>query len=270
MRDLLNLLGILFAYAAYAFGVRRSVTYENLRLAYPELATDDINILTKKTYRNLGIVFAEMLYLRFASKNKIESQIHVTNPEVFHEADRFGKGLIVVAGHISNWEWLALGGALVLKKNFFVVQKNIRTSFTDGFLQRMRVRSGNSLINSGDIRKMYRTLSLEGCIAMLADQAAPSESAQISFFGRPTPTFEGPARLALRTRAPLLFAECTRTIDSQYSVTFSPVEFGDLQNDSTDNINLLTARHTALLESSIRKHPDQWLWQHRRWKYSQS
>ena len=114
---------------------------------------------------------------------------------------------------------------------------------------------------------MYRVLHDQGCIALLADQSAPGESAHVRFFGQDVPTFEGPARLALRTKAPMLFAECLRESGGSYCITFYPIGYDDLIGDSQENIRQLTFRHTNLLEQVIRKNPDQWLWQHRRWKY---
>ena len=248
------------------FGTRKAVTIENLTNAFPELSISKQKEIIKKAYRNLGIVFAEMIFLRFASHKNIAKHISISNPEIFHKYFARNKGLIVVAAHFANWEWLALGGALILNENFAIVRKNIRTSFAERFLERMRKRTGNSLINAGDIRKMYRVLQGGGCIALLADQSAPGESVRVEFFGHAVPTFEGPARLALRTRAPMLFAKCLRKENSDYIITFYPIDYGDLINDSYGNIRELTSRHTQILEKIIRDHPDQWLWQHRRWK----
>ena len=114
---------------------------------------------------------------------------------------------------------------------------------------------------------MYRVLQNKGCLALLADQSAPGESTHVEFFGKEVPTFEGPSRLALRTGAPMLFAECLRKGDGDYLITFYPIPFYDLVGDSADNIRELTYRHTHLLETVNRKKPAQWLWLHRRWKY---
>jgi KDO2-lipid IV(A) lauroyltransferase len=267
VRKALNLLGIIFARIAYLAGVRRRVTRENIKHAYPELTFFEQKKIARKAYSNLGIVFAEMVYLRFAKRENIARHICIVNPELFLESLNEGKGLIVVAGHFANWEWLALGGALHLGKNFAIVRKNIQTSFTERFLEKMRIRTGNSLVNSGDIRRMYYVLQSGNCIALLADQAAPGESIRVPFFGREVPTFEGPSRLALRNRAPMLFAECIRDENENYRITFHLVPYHDLTGDSSANIKELTYRHTHLLEEIIRKHPSQWLWLHRRWKY---
>ncbi len=267
VRVVLKIFGVLIAKLAFAFGIRKNVTLENLNKAYPELTGAEKNKIAIGAYANLGIVFAEMLYLRFASLKSIESRIRISNPELFQNLLREQKGLIVVAGHFANWEWLALGGARILKENFAIVRKNIRTSFTERFLEKMRIRTGNTLINSGDIRRMYRVLRNGSCIALLADQAAPGESTRINFFGREVPTAEGPARLALQTRAPMLFAECLRKADGDYLITFHCICFDDLLDAVEENVHELTYRHAHLLEEIIRRQPDQWLWQHRRWKY---
>jgi KDO2-lipid IV(A) lauroyltransferase len=263
----LRLIGIVVAEAAYFLGIRKKVTLDNLRKAYPELLRKDRQKIALKTYNNLGIVFAEMLYLRFADRKNIAKHIRAINPDLFQNSLAQNKGLIIVAAHFANWEWLAHGFAIVLEKNLSIIQKNIQTSFTEQFLKKMRMRAGNELINSADIRKMYRTLQNGGRIGLLADQAAPGESTRVLFFGREVPTFEGPARLALRTRAPMIFTECRREENGDYSIRFYPIPFDDLSGDSPENIHELTFRHTHLLEECIRRHPDQWLWQHRRWKY---
>lgn len=267
MRSLLKIAGIIVARIAYALGVRKKVTMDNLKNAYPEYSVAEQKEIAKKSYHNLGIVFAEMLYLRFANLKNISKHINVSNPKLFHDTIGQGHGLIVIAGHFANWEWLALGGSINLDENFAIIRKNIEGSFTQKFLEKMRIRSGNSLIDAGDIWGMYRVLRNGGCIALLADQAAPGQSTKVNFFGREVPTFEGPARLALRTHAPILFAECLREQNGDYTITFYHIPYEDLAGDTTENIHELTYRHAHLLESIIRKHPDQWLWQHRRWKY---
>ncbi|MEI8135382.1 MAG: lysophospholipid acyltransferase family protein [bacterium] len=267
MRRTLNAIGSLFASILFYFGIRRSVTFDNLQNAYPTSSKSALNALALNAYKNLGIVFAEMLYLRFARLTKIKRGISVSNPELFHAALAKKKGLIVVAGHYANWEWLALGGSLVLKTNYGVIRKNIDKSFVEKFLTKMRTRTGNRMINAGDVRGMYRALQSGECITILGDQAAPGESVRVPFFGREVPTFEGPARLAIRTNAIMLFAECFRKTDGNYEITFHPMETDDIVGDSELNVKILTVRHTEVLEKIIRLNPEQWLWQHKRWKY---
>ena len=88
MRSFLNLTGVLVAKVAYFFGIRKKVTLDNLNNAYPTNSLNKQKEIAKRSYRNLGIVFAEMLYLRFADKKNIAKHISVSNPKIFHDLIR--------------------------------------------------------------------------------------------------------------------------------------------------------------------------------------
>jgi KDO2-lipid IV(A) lauroyltransferase len=104
-------------------------------------------------------------------------------------------------------------------------------------------------------------------LAVLGDQAAPAEDVRVPFFGTAVPTLEGTARLALATRAPILFLQPLERTRHGYRCRFHSVPFEDLADASPANVRELTARHTAVLEAAIRECPELWLWQHKRWKY---
>ncbi len=252
---------------AYVLGIRRTVTTENIRYAFPSYHSRQRKKIAYGSYMNLAKVFAEILYLQYTSNTKIAQGVKFVNPEIYYNAEKRKKGVIIISGHYANWEWMALAGPLLLHTTYSIIIKNLPSPKIEKFMQRLRTRTGNVLIPSADVRKMFRVLSDGGTLTLLADQSAPSESIRVPFFGYDTPTFEGAARLALRTRASLLFANAIRQIDHNYSVTFTEVSFDDLLDDSIENIRELTLRYTRLLEESIRREPTQWLWLHRRWKY---
>lgn len=258
-------IGIGLAQLGRILGFRREVTLENIRRAYPNESDTFHKRVLSGSYANLGRVFAEILYLRFASRRKIRKGIAFKNPELFSELLRDGHGLVVVSAHLANWEWMALAGPLYLGKSLSIVIKNNPVGFTERFLQHMRRRTGNTMINSADVRLMFRTLQDGGYVALLGDQAAPGGSAHVRFLGTEVSAFEGPARLALRTRSPLLFSKCVRE-GSSYTLEFTEVPFDDLTGDTPETVRELTQRHTTLLDQAIREHPEQWVWQHRRWK----
>jgi Kdo2-lipid IVA lauroyltransferase/acyltransferase len=242
------------------------VTMDNLRHAFRSLSESELQQLASNSYGNLGAVFFEMLYLRFASREAIESRLRITNQTEIESVLRQGKGMILLSAHLANWEWMAVGTSLRLKQPLYVIVKNQKDGYAERFLNAMRSRFGNIMIAAGDVRSSFRVLREGKILAMLGDQAAPAESIAIDFFGRKVPTFEGVARFALRTRAPIYLAECVRTKDGGYEMTFHNVPFTDLLSASSEDVEELTKRHTSLLESIIRKKPELWLWQHRRWK----
>src|SRR5688572_3240577 len=195
---ILGAVGSSIAFVAYYCGIRRNVTHDNIKRAFPNQKVSYYQSIAKSSYLQLGRVFGEMLYLRFASKKQILSKVEIENPEMIMPLLSQGKGVIAVSAHFSNWEWMAMGGSPKLGGGFYIVVKNIAGKFAERFLQKMRVRTGNILIASGDVRGMFKVLKEGKLVALLSDQAAPVGSVRVPFFGIDTPTFEGPARLALR------------------------------------------------------------------------
>ncbi len=84
--------------------------------------------------------------------------------------------------------------------------------------------------------------------------------------GRPAVTHEAPAQLALRLAAPIIIGFACRKPDGIYTVRLEEIPFDDLSN-TAEGRKELTKRHVAALENIIRRYPEQWAWQHKRWKY---
>ncbi len=258
--------GSFIALGAYYFGIRKEITLDNIGRAFPNYKLSTRKRIARASFLNLGRVFGEMLYLRFAYRNSILKRIEIENPEMITQLLEQGKGVVAVSAHFSNWEWMAMGGAPKLGGGFYIVIKNIADKFAEKFLQAMRVRTGNILIASGDVRGMFKVLKEGKLVALLSDQAAPIGSVRVPFFGIDIPTFEGPARMALRTRAAMVFVVCLPTDNRKYKLIFTEIPHDDLPNESDESVKELTARHVRILETYIQQYPSLWLWQHRRWK----
>ena len=252
---------------AWVLGIRAHITRGNLARAFAELPSNKRRSLASKSYANLGIVFFEFIYLRFASKDAIRNGLEITNlPDVLPVLSN-SHGAILLSGHLGNWEWLALGCALRIGSPVDEIIKNQRASWVERFLVTMRTRFGNRILDAGNVRAIFRALRNKERIAILGDQAASAENVRVPFFGVEVPTFEGTARLALSTRAPILFLQPFERTRRGYRCRFIEVPFADLADASAPNVRELTARHTRVLEQAIRERPELWLWQHRRWKH---
>lgn len=262
---LLRRVAVLFGRVAYSLGIRRDVTLANLALALPELAAAEREHIARASYQNLAIVFFEFLYLRFGSKLSLERSLTLDNVELLRSADAQAKGVILLSGHLANWEWIAIVLGLQLRRSIRLVVKNQRSKRADQFLTAMRSRFGNTKVDAGDVRGIFAALRNKEFLGVLSDQAAPASSVMVPFFNVPVPTFEGVARLALRSRSPILFLRSTRT-PAGYHCAFEQVDYDDIQESTPEAVALLTAGHTAILERAIRAEPALWVWQHRRWK----
>jgi KDO2-lipid IV(A) lauroyltransferase len=87
----------------------------------------------------------------------------------------------------------------------------------------------------------------------------------VPFFGRPAKTPRGPAVFALRFDSPVLFMTGVRQPSGKYAFIVKPVEVA-LTGDREVDVDAIVLRYTQMLEDMIREYPEQYFWQHRRWR----
>ncbi|MDB5035105.1 MAG: lipid biosynthesis acyltransferase [Chlorobi bacterium] len=248
---------------ARGLGARRSIVQRNLKLAFPELGSDGITRIERATFVNLITVFLELITLRHLSDAALRRRLRVHNIELLRGIG--GEGALLLSGHFGNWELLALGAAAISGVPFSVVVTQQRDY---GQIDRMRTSRGNRLIPTGRAaRESTAILRDGGVVAMLADQSASERDPIVQLFGIPTHTFSAPARLALRFRPRIIAGFAARAADGNYDVDLMEIEHADLP-DTEDGARALMQRYVEQLEIAIRRHPEQWVWQHRRWKHS--
>ena len=89
----------------YIIKYRRKVIEENLRNAFPEKSQEEITKIRKKYTRHLCDVFIETLKVQHIGRNEINRRVKYNNPEIVDQLTDEGKSIIVVTGHLGNWEW---------------------------------------------------------------------------------------------------------------------------------------------------------------------
>jgi Kdo2-lipid IVA lauroyltransferase/acyltransferase len=182
--------------------------------------------------------------------------------ENFQQAQARGKGVLVATGHFGNWELSAFAHAYLVAPMQIVVRP-IDNPRIDALVESRRELSGNRAIAKKDAaRGIMRALREGDAVGVLIDQnTTPDQGVFIDFFGVKACAGSAFVKLAHHSGAAVvpgyaLWSDKER----RYVLHFEPaVEMtGDVQHD--------TQQVHARLEAAIRKHPDQWLWIHRRWK----
>ncbi len=247
-------------------GARRRITASNIMRALPDLSEEQRKTVAKGSWHNLGITLVELLaFPKLASE--ITTLVSFENKEVVQQALERGRGVVFVSAHFGNWEALALSAPVALEMPLTVVVKPQRNSSANVVLNSYRELTGNTLVDMDKAaRAIVSALSNNKALALLADQSASMKSdVFVEMFGIPTLTYKAPAALALRHRSALIVGFATRT-EQGYSVELKEIEFDDIEN-SPEGIVALTQRHVAVLEGYVRRNPDHWVWQHKRWKH---
>lgn len=256
-----------FMYAT--FGLRRAVTLENLRFAFPGKSSEELDRIARASFRSVGTAFFELLWFPRLTETSLRSLFVYENPELIHELLALGKGVIVVAAHFGNWELTALAFSVYAGTPLNVIAKTQSNKLVNASIAKSRTRFGNVLIPMGiSVRDLVRALEQGKAVGILPDQTAPKESVLIDFFGRPVPTHQGPAVFSLKMGAPILVTFPARQTDGSYKGRFVQVRTDDLVGYSEENMIELTKRHVKATEDAIRANPGQWMWMHRRWKHA--
>jgi KDO2-lipid IV(A) lauroyltransferase len=247
---------------------RVAITHDNIKNAFPDNDQKSHEKILKGSYTNLGIVLLEIAAMYFLSNEQIAKRMTFKNISLIQDILKRGKGIVIISGHLTNWEYLAFTAGMHATLSFLLVAKNQKNPFIDSAITALRRRGGNTTVGMDQAaRPLIQALQQNHPIALLIDQAAdPNKDVSIPFFGRDAVVFEAPAALALRFHTPLVFAVPVRDHDGLYSVTLTEIKTDDLTSSKEDILEL-TKRHTAILEQAIREHPEQWTWQHNRWKY---
>jgi Kdo2-lipid IVA lauroyltransferase/acyltransferase len=173
----------------------------------------------------------------------------------------------VLTAHLGNWEYLAAVQRLIGYPVAIVVRP-LDSPTLDRVAVAMRRKTGVQLIDKrGALRPVLAALRQGSLVAILLDQnATRREGVFVPFFGRAASTSRSLALLALRTSTPIVPIFIRREKDGRHRVVIEAPLPVRQANDLEGAVVELTARCTLIVESAIRKSPEQWLWSHDRWR----
>lgn len=252
----------------------RRIARDNLARAFPELDREERARSVRRCFEHFGTALADAVsvsrfdLVELCRRMDLEGWEHLQEAEA-RAGDEAGVGVVVLSAHLGLWEVAAYppgiyGGPL------HVVGRPMDNPLLDRELVRARARFGNRLLaKRGAVRPMMKILARRGRVGILIDQRArPGEGIWVPFFGIPSYTTPVLARIALRTGAPVVPIFGLPRPGGRYRIVLReaiwPDAAGDLEGEEA--VAELTRLYVAACEAEIRRHPELWLWMHRRWK----
>lgn len=245
--------------------IRATVVESQLRAAFPERDEAWVHGVARGAYEHLAREAMMMIRLSRLGQEEVRRVTYVPGLDDLRAALEEGRGVIIAAGHLGNWE---VGGAALAARGipFEAVARAQENPIIDRLINEGRARLGMTIIPMGDAtRGSLRALRAGHVVALIADQDARQRGLFVPFFGRRASTFRGPALLASRSGAPVFTAASTRRPDGRYRVQLRRVPMPEVDDEARREWEL-TARLAAALEAAVREDPTQYLWHHRRWK----
>ena len=251
----------------YLSARQRFITIHNLKRAFPEKSQDEIIATAKGVYTTLGIVAADFFDIPSLTKENIRDLVEVQGLDNLKKALEKNKGVLLFGAHFGNWELSAIAISLLLKP-IVVIYRPLDSGILNDLVAFVRSATGNTPIRKDRaMRQMLRGLKRNEILGVLIDQnVAWQEGIFVNFFGRPACTTNGLALLALHTEAPVIPAYIVRLENGKYRFVLKEAMEVVRTGDDDADILVNTQNFTRVIEDTVRKYPDQWLWIHQRWK----
>jgi len=262
------ILGRLFGIFVYFFDIpHRRIVRRNLQFAFPELARNQIQGMSKGFFQHFGIAILEILQMSCSTCEEMLKNVQVEGAEIVMEALAKQKGVIVVSAHLGNWEMALQYCPCYLQRSLTGVAKRMRNTVLDRLVHKLRTRFGNRIIyKKGALPEMTQTLRQGQILGLLMDISRRFDGVEVKFFGRRATATPAAAMLALRCKSPVIPIFCHRNPRGELVIKAGhPLEIrrtGNLRSDLQTN----TQRITDSIEHAIRKNPEQWNWVLKRWK----
>jgi KDO2-lipid IV(A) lauroyltransferase len=251
------------------FGYRRRVIQDNLSKAFPEMNWKDLKKLEKRVYQNLSDVLLDGFKSFLMSRKQIIKRHKVINPEILDKYLNSGKSIIGITAHYGNWEWGSFSSSVQIDANVIGFYKRLKNKYVDRFVRRSRMKFGTTLVSIVQTGEAFKkNVGNKSIFLMAADQTTIKRNLNIShwinFFGREVPFLHGPEKYSKMFDLPIIYIDIQRVKRGFYELELSvlvdnPTELPDGE---------ITKRYAHKLEQIIRKKPEDWLWSHRRWRFT--
>jgi len=263
--------GSLIGLAFYAIdGSHRRIAEQNLATAFPARSERERRIIARAAFTHFGRLVLELLKFSTLSPAQMAARVEFAGDSRARAAYAHGKGVVFITGHFGYWELQALVHAVRVEP-VAVLGRALDNPHLNRLLERIRQRTGNTVIyRRGTIRRALRTLQEGHGVAVLIDQhIIGREAIYVDFFQQPAATTPMVAALALRTGAVVVPVFALPMGAGRYRMVYEPA-IAPPESSGADAVREFTQRCTDVLEMYVRRHPELWLWMHRRWRTATS
>ena len=241
----------------------KKIINNNIKKAFPDYNSKEINKIGSSMWNNYGRVFAEYLYMKNFRNGNLSKNISIEGEDVLLNIKDQNQKVVFISGHFSNFELMAMQidkigikiGAIYRPLNNIFLNKTMERIRTK-YICRNQIRKGRS-----GTRQILENLKKGNSIALMIDQRV-TEGIKIDFFGNLASTTTIPAQIIKKYECDLVPIYIERLEKHNFKMYVSqPIAINSekSQKEISEHLN-------TILEKMILKNPDQWIWTHNRWK----
>ncbi len=249
---------------------RRRLIEANLEAAFPEKSAAERHDIMHRFYRNFTDVFVETVKLLHISDKEMRERMVFEGCEQFDKIIKEGRSIGVYCSHFGNWEWITsitLWSINADNVEYSQVYRPLRNLWFDRFWFGLRKRFHSVSIPKNGVLRALLSLRRSGGLfitGFISDQKPSHNDGDhsIDFLNQSTPFISGTELLLRKLKAAAFYADVERTSRGHYHATIRPIA----DDVSTTADNAVTDAYAHMLEQTIRRQPDAWLWSHNRWR----
>ncbi len=243
---------------------RRKIALENIAGALGDSLPDPRKKeIARSAFQSAALSMMELFTVE-KIKKEAQARFKLFGNEFLEEAFLKGQGVVLVISHLGSWEYLSFLPYFT-DRPWSVVVKDIKNPYLDKAIDSMRrVMTVNPISKDSSVRAVLQELKAGHGVAILVDQWAGKEGVWVDFFDAKTSTTSIPARLSEKTGCALVSAYCLRTAPGYYEIHIEKPIVHNMDQPGWEST--VTKDLNEALERQILRHPEQWLWGHRRWK----
>lgn len=244
-------------------GSRVRVARRNLELCFPELDDPARAQLELHHFESLGMGVIELGVTWWGSDAELAGLVELRGMEHVRAALEGGNGILMWSGHFATAE---ITGTLLKPEvpPIAAMYRPSKNALNDQIMRRCRGRSVSELIMKNSVRQLLKALKQNRPVWYAADQAYSRKGTVIApFFGEPATTNTAVSQIAKVSKAAVVpFIPLRHNNGERYTLEFLPA----LENFPSGDDEADALRLNKLLETQIRRAPEQYYWVHRRFK----
>ena len=251
-------------------GYRKKLVRKQLHDAFPEKTEAELREIERKFYHWFCDYFVETIKMLTASDEYMMKMLEYRGMDKVEEVLRSGQSVATMLGHFGNWELLSCTKLAIpgfQDWTLGLIYHALRNRDFDRLFLDIRSAHHGTCIDKHDILRELVKLKKDGRVSLfgyILDQSPKWDSIHLwlPFLNHDTPVFTGAERIARKFQNAVFYIDMQRPKRGKYIFDFQLVTLAPQDMEE----NELTRETFRLLDASIRRQPECYLWTHNRWK----
>ena len=256
---------LLYFFIYYLFGYRKEVVRRNLTSSFPEKSPKELREIERDFYHCFCDDLVETIKILTLSPAGVRKRMTFSGEKLYEKYAQKKQNIILVMGHLGNWELSAPRFALSTHFKLFIIYHPLHNPYFNRMITHMRTRWGNEVYTMKEAaRSIIRNKDIHSATIFVADQTpSPQRAYWMDFLNQDTAVIRGPGRLAKKMNYPVVYVGIKRIKRGYYDMYMKEL----VPDPSHVSAEEIVEKFIRQLESDIRKDPAIWLWSHKRWKH---